>query len=60
MVFINATSRIYIFKIAALVVCFCTSDLTGLGKVFDREELNIKILKCLDRSWQPKVTASCI
>jgi len=30
---------------------------TGLGKVFDKEELNIKVLKCLDRSWQPKVTA---
>jgi len=29
----------------------------SLGKVFDKEELNIKILKCLDRSWQPKVTA---
>ena len=28
----------------------------NLGKVFDKEELNIKILKCLDRSWQPKVT----
>jgi len=27
-----------------------------LGKQFDKE-LNIKILKCLDRSWQPKVTA---
>jgi len=24
---------------------------------FDKEELNIKILKCLDRNWQPKVTA---
>jgi len=24
---------------------------------FDKEELNIKILKCLDRSWQPKVMA---
>ena len=29
----------------------------GLGKVFEREKLNIKILKCLDNSWQPKVTA---
>jgi len=29
----------------------------SLGKVFDKKELNIKILKCLDRSWQPKVTA---
>jgi len=27
--------------------------LTGLGKVFDKEELNIKVLKFLDRSWQP-------
>jgi len=25
-------------------------DLIGLGNVFDKEELNIKILKCLDRS----------
>jgi len=33
------------------------NHLTGLGKEFDREELNIKVLKCLDRSWQPKVTA---
>ena len=33
------------------------NHLTGLGKEFDREELNIKILKRLDRSWQPKVTA---
>jgi len=29
----------------------------SLGKMFEKEELNIKILKCLDRSWQPKVTA---
>jgi len=28
----------------------------GLGKEFDKKELNIKVLKCLDRSWQPKVT----
>jgi len=33
------------------------NHLIGLGKVFDKEDLNIKILKCLDRSWQPKVTA---
>jgi len=25
--------------------------------MFDKEEFNIKVLKCLDRSWQPKVTA---
>jgi len=31
------------------------NHLTSLGKTFDKEELNIKILKCLDRSWQPKV-----
>ena len=29
----------------------------SLGKVFNKEELNIKILKCHDRSWQPIVTA---
>jgi len=29
----------------------------SLSKNFDEEELNIKILKCLDRTWQPKVTA---
>ena len=33
------------------------NHLIGLGKQFDKEELNIKILKCLDKSWQPKVTA---
>jgi len=33
------------------------NHLIRLGKQFDKEELNIKILKCLDRSWQPKVTA---
>jgi len=33
------------------------NHLIGIGKQFDKEELNIKILKCLDRSWQPKVTA---
>jgi len=32
------------------------NHLIGLGKEFDKEELNIKVLKCLDRSWQPKVT----
>jgi len=32
------------------------NHLMSLGKTFDKEELNIKILKCLDRSWQPKVT----
>jgi len=33
------------------------NHLIGLGKQFDKEELNIKILKCLDKSWQPKVIA---
>jgi len=33
------------------------NHLMSLGKTFDKEKLNIKILKCLDRSWQPKVTA---
>jgi len=33
------------------------NHLMSLGKTFDKEELNIKILKCLDRSWQPKVTS---
>jgi len=32
------------------------NHLIGLGKTFDKEELNIKVLKCLDRAWQPKVT----
>jgi len=27
-----------------------------LGNTFEKEKLNIKILKCLDRTWQPKVT----
>jgi len=33
------------------------NHLMGLGKEFDKEELNIKVLKCLDRNWEPKVTA---
>ena len=33
------------------------NHLMSLGKAFDKEELNIKILKFLDRSWQPKVIA---
>jgi len=33
------------------------NHLTRLGKVFEKEDLNINLLKCLDRSWQPKVIA---
>jgi len=33
------------------------NHLMSLDKTFDKEELNIKILKCLDRAWQPKVIA---
>jgi len=33
------------------------NHLISLGKIFEREELNIKILKCLDRYWKPKVIA---
>jgi len=33
------------------------NHLMSLGKIFDKNKKNIKILKCLDRSWQPKVTA---
>jgi len=32
------------------------NHLINLGKEFEKKELNIKVLKCLDRSWQPKVT----
>ena len=32
------------------------NHLMSLGKNFDEEELNIKILKCLDKTWQSKVT----
>jgi len=33
------------------------NHLSGLGKNFDIDELNIKILKSLNWTWQPKVTA---
>ena len=33
------------------------THIISLDKTFEKEELNIKILKYLDRSWQPKVTA---
>ena len=35
---------------------YIVNHLMSLGKIFDKEELNILILKCLDRTWQPKVT----
>jgi len=33
------------------------NHLMGLGKEFDKEELNIKVIVCIYRNWQPKVTA---
>lgn len=33
------------------------SDFLTLGKIFDKEELIIKILNSLNRNWQPKVRA---
>uniref|UniRef100_A0A151UHC3 CCHC-type domain-containing protein n=1 Tax=Cajanus cajan TaxID=3821 RepID=A0A151UHC3_CAJCA len=33
------------------------NDLVDLGRKFEKEELNLKVLQCLDRSWQAKVTA---
>ena len=33
------------------------NHLINLGKIFERQELDINILKCLDRSWQPTVNA---
>lgn len=32
------------------------NHIIGLGKSFDIDELNIKVLKSLDKTWQPKVT----
>jgi len=32
------------------------NHLMSLGKNFEKEELNIKILKCLDRTWQRHIT----
>jgi len=32
------------------------SHLLGLGKTFEDDELNIKILSCLTRTWEPKIT----
>jgi len=31
------------------------NHLLGLGKTFEDEELNIKILNCLTRTWEPKI-----
>jgi len=36
---------------------YIINHLMSLEKTFEKEDLNIKIVKCLDRSWQPKVTA---
>jgi len=32
------------------------NHLLGLGKMFEDDELNIKILSCLTRTWEPKIT----
>lgn len=32
------------------------NHLKVLGKVFQEKELNVKVLKSLNRTWQPKVT----
>ena len=33
------------------------NHLASLGKIFPNEDLINKVLKCLSREWQPKVTA---
>nr|KYP31345.1 Retrovirus-related Pol polyprotein from transposon TNT 1-94 [Cajanus cajan] len=33
------------------------NHLVDLGRKFEEEELNLKVLQCLDRSWKAKVTA---
>ena len=33
------------------------NHLLGLRKTFEDDELNIKILNCLTRTWEPKITA---
>jgi len=33
------------------------NHLLGLGKTFEDDELNIKILNCLTRTWEPKIKA---
>jgi len=33
---------------------YIVNHLTGLGKEFDKEELNIKVLKCLDKAGNPR------
>ena len=35
------------------ILSYIVNHLMVLGKTFEKEELNIKILKCLDRTWQP-------
>nr|KYP47750.1 hypothetical protein KK1_030582 [Cajanus cajan] len=32
------------------------NHLVDLGRKFEEEELNLKVLQCLDRSWQARVT----
>jgi len=34
------------------IFTYIVNHLISLDKIFKREELNMKILKCLDRSWQ--------
>jgi len=48
----NKVNQLRKFKRGSHIV----NHLIGLGKDFDKDEHNIKVLKCFDRSWQPKVT----
>jgi len=31
------------------------NHLLALGKIFEKEDFNVKVLKSLNRTWQPKV-----
>ena len=34
-----------------------TNHLAALGRTYSNDELNLRVLRCLTREWQPKVTA---
>ncbi|GAV63839.1 UBN2 domain-containing protein, partial [Cephalotus follicularis] len=46
-------------NISRMYACFndIINALKGLGKVYTNHELVSKILRCLPKSWEPKVTA---
>nr|KYP40635.1 Copia protein [Cajanus cajan] len=55
--FENSEFTNHVFKLKKKEFTHIINHLASLGKVFPNEDLINKVLRCLSREWQPKVTA---